>query len=129
MIVSSRNLELVSAPDNLASCLSTFAVCVKLRARKSNFVDPMFKRRYGRNMLLNFRSYFQARDQRLTSMTLASLADSKSEVALAGEFVRLGEEVPAVLDPGSHLPVWMAGWRILKDTTRQLEAIARASEP
>jgi hypothetical protein len=89
----------------------------------------MFERRYGRKMLLIFKSYLHVGDQRLASMTLASLADSTRAVTLAGEFVRLAEEVPAVPGQGSHLPVWMVGWRSLTHTTRQLEAIARASEP
>lgn len=80
-------------------------------------------------MLRIFKSYRQAGNHRSASMSLASPADSKPEAALAGECVRLGEEAPAVLDPGSHLPVWMAGWRILTRTTRPLEPIAEASEP
>jgi hypothetical protein len=80
-------------------------------------------------MLRNIESYRQAGNHRLVSMNLASPADSTPEAALAGECVRLEEEVPAVLDPGSHLPVWMAGWRILTRTTRPLEPIAEASEP
>jgi hypothetical protein len=80
-------------------------------------------------MLRILQSYRQAGNHLLVSMNLASPADSKPEVALEGECVRLGEEVPAVLDPGSHPPVWMAGWRSLTRTTRQLEPIAEASEP